>query len=127
MTRTAERPLDITVYRITGKQLFFKVPDSFCDVTDPVLSAVRQVLAEMGRTDIRVKVRPYLNHLPAALLRGVYHPPRFSSGNMSFPKALSPTNRSLKQPSKKPLEREFRPPNLDFSPTEGSPIEGFVL
>lgn len=96
MTQTAERPPDITVYRITGNQLFFKVPDSFCDVTDPVVNTVRQVLAEMGRTDIRVKVRPYLNHLPAALLRGVYHPPAVVIGKKVFSQGIVPDKSELK-------------------------------
>lgn len=105
MTQTAERSLDITVYRITGKQLFFKVSNSFCDVTDPVVNSVRQVLAEIGRPDVPVKVRPYLNHLPAALLRGVYHPPAVLIGKKVFSQGVLPDPSELKDAIRRALSK----------------------
>jgi hypothetical protein len=85
-----EKPLVITVYKITGRQLFFNIRQSFCEECDLTVHAVKQALADIGRPDISVKVLPYLNYLPAALLRGVYHPPAVLIGKKVLSQGIVP-------------------------------------
>lgn len=64
------------MYRITGRQLFFDVSRSVCEECDLTVATVGRVIKDLER-DVRVnlRVRPWLNDLPLALLRGAYHPP----------------------------------------------------
>ncbi len=69
--------LVITVYRITGRQLFFRVAASVCEECDLTVSAVNRAVHEFGADGIRIRVdvRPWVNNLFRALSRGAYHPP----------------------------------------------------
>ena len=106
MTRAAERPLVITVYRITGKQLFFTVRESFCEECDLTVHAVKQALREIRRPEVQVEIRPYLNYLPIALLRGVYHPPAVLIGKKVYSQGVVPDVSELRNAILKGLAAE---------------------
>ena len=86
----------ITVFPITGRQLFFTVPERWCEECDLTIRVVKQVVSELDdSSDIRVRIRPWINYLPFALIRGGWHPPvvtinkeRFSQGTVPDAKAL---------------------------------------
>jgi len=101
--------LVITVYRITGKQLFFTIRESFCEECDLTAHAVKRALAEIVRPDVQVRVLPYLNHLPAALLRGVYHPPAVIIGKKVFCQGVVPDLSKLKEAIQKALAEQVTP------------------
>ncbi len=69
--------LVITVYRITGRQLFFRVAGSICEECDLTVSAVNRAVHEFGADGIRIRVdvKAWLNNLVRALSRRAYHPP----------------------------------------------------
>ncbi len=64
---------EITVYPITGRQLFFRVPHAWCEECDLTIRLVREVAEDIG--DIEVRVNPWFNHLFDALKRGGWHAP----------------------------------------------------
>ncbi|MGE0229903.1 MAG: glutaredoxin family protein [Dehalococcoidia bacterium] len=64
---------EVTVYPIAGRQLFFRIPESFCRECDFTIDVVERVSAEFD--DVRVRVKPWLNHLAEALWRGGWHAP----------------------------------------------------
>ena len=65
----------VTVYRFTGKQLFFTVPQRYCEECDLTIHLVKQIASELGEDRVEVDVKPWFNYLPQALLKGAWHPP----------------------------------------------------
>ncbi|MDE1852868.1 MAG: hypothetical protein KGI38_03865 [Thaumarchaeota archaeon] len=73
--RKDENRVEVTVYRITGRQLFFDVGRSVCEECDLAVAAVSRAVNELEGTAILFKVEPWLDRLPFALAKGAYHPP----------------------------------------------------
>ncbi len=65
----------VTIYRFTGRQLFFTIPQSYCEECDLTIRLVKQIASEVGEEKVEVVVKPWFNYLPEALLRGAWHPP----------------------------------------------------
>ena len=63
----------VTVYPITGRQLFFNVPHSFCEECDLTVRLVKRVSADFPQVEVRIK--PWFNNVFDALRRGGWHPP----------------------------------------------------
>ena len=84
----ARKRITVDVYPIAGRQLFFRVPDWVCRECNLAVRAVQQVVEGLGNPkEVRVRIRPWLNYLPMALMCGGWHPPvvvingkRFSQG-----------------------------------------------
>jgi Thioredoxin domain len=75
MESASRTPVEVKIYRMTGKQLFFKVGQSVCEECDLAVAAVREAIARTEGIPVRFKVEPWLDKLPLALSRGAYHPP----------------------------------------------------
>ncbi len=91
---TGQSGVTITVFRITGRQLFFRVPDRVCEECDLTVQVARSV-ADRYPGRVVVEIKPWLDHLPSALRRGGWHPPvvlvegrRVSQGVVPTPDAL---------------------------------------
>ena len=63
----------VTVYPMTGRQLFFNVPHSVCEECDLTVRLVKRVASDLPHVEVRIK--PWFNHLFDALRRGGWHPP----------------------------------------------------
>ena len=63
----------VTVYPMTGRQLFFTVPHAVCEECDLTVRLVQRVAADLPEVEVRIK--PWFNHLFDALRRGGWHPP----------------------------------------------------
>ena len=63
----------VTVYPMTGRQLFFNVPHKICEECDLTVRLVQRVAAELPHVEVRI--RPWFNHVFDALRRGGWHPP----------------------------------------------------
>lgn len=72
-TKENPPPTVVTVYPMTGRQLFFNVPHSFCEECDLTVRLVKRVAAEIPHVEVRIK--PWFNNLFDALCRGGWHPP----------------------------------------------------
>ena len=72
-TKAIQSPTVVTVYPMTGRQLFFNVPHSFCEECDLTVRLVRRVAADIPHVEVRIK--PWFNNLFGALRRGGWHPP----------------------------------------------------
>ncbi len=69
----AQHPTVVTVYPMTGRQLFFNVPHSVCEECDLTVRLVKRVASDLPHVEVRIK--PWFNHLFDALRRGGWHPP----------------------------------------------------
>lgn len=65
----------VTVYRITGRQLFFNVGRSVCEECDLAVAAVTRAIHELDGIEVGFSVKAWINSLPLALAQGAYHPP----------------------------------------------------
>jgi hypothetical protein len=91
-------PLEITIYPIAGKQLWFHVPDSFCRERDLTIHMVEKVVGDLDDPSlVRVRVRPWLHHLPEAIWRGAWHPPVVSVNGKLFSQGVVPDAEALRQ------------------------------
>ena len=85
------KPITVAVYPIAGRQLFFRVPESFCRECDLTVRAVQRVLSDLGDPAyIKVIIRPWINYLPLALLRGGWHPPVVTINGKRFSQGVVP-------------------------------------
>ena len=71
--RDAQAPTVVTVYPMTGRQLFFNVPHAICQECDLTVRLVNRVASDLPHVEVRIK--PWFNHLFDALRRGGWHPP----------------------------------------------------
>ncbi len=63
----------VTVYPMTGRQLFFNVPHAVCEECDLTVRLVQRVAEDLP--DVEVRIKPWFNYLFDALRRGGWHPP----------------------------------------------------
>ena len=63
----------VTVYPMTGRQLFFTIPHAVCEECDLTVRLVQRVAPDFPEVEVRIK--PWFNHLFDALRRGGWHPP----------------------------------------------------
>lgn len=73
-TPKSVKPVDVRVYVYTGKQGFFRIPESWCRECDLFVRAVDEAV---DRTDVEVDMRviPWWTHILGALRFGGWHPP----------------------------------------------------
>ncbi len=67
-------PVEVRVYRFSGRQGLFTIPESWCRECDMFVRAVDQA-AEQIDDPVDVTVLPWFVHMFGALRYGGYHPP----------------------------------------------------
>ena len=63
----------VTVYPMTGRQLFLNVPHAICEECDLTVRLVQRVASDLPNVEVRIK--PWFNNVFDALRRGGWHPP----------------------------------------------------
>ena len=92
------KPISVTIYPIAGRQLFFRVPESFCQECDLTIRTVERVIEELGHpSGVQIEVKPWLNYLPQALLRGGWHPPVVTISGKRFSQGVVPDAKTLQE------------------------------
>ena len=89
------KKLNILIYKISGKQLFFNVPKSVCEECDLSVAMVKKVAKRVNGNKISIKVRPWFNYLPQALLKGGWHPPIVLVNGKIFSQGIVPDEKKL--------------------------------
>ena len=85
----------VTVYPISGRQLFFRVPHSWCEECELTIRLVQSVADEVGAIEVRVK--PWFNHLVDALRRGGWHVPVVTIDGKLFSQGAVPDEAQLRE------------------------------
>jgi len=93
--QTSTAPTVITVYPITGRQLFFTVPHSWCVECNLTIRAVQQVIEGDDRFELRI--RPWWNNLFSALWRGGWHAPVVTINGKLFTQGIVPDAAELRR------------------------------
>ena len=94
-TKENPPPTVVTVYPMTGRQLFFNVPHSLCEECDLTVRLGRRVAAEFPHVDVRIK--RWFNNLFDALRRGGWHPPVVTINGKISSQGVVPEEDSLRQ------------------------------
>jgi len=89
------KTVNITVYQITGKQLFFTVPESVCKECDIVVRMVQRISKKLGTEQIIVQVLPWMNNIASALRKRSWHPPIILVNDKVFSQGIVPNERDL--------------------------------
>jgi hypothetical protein len=100
------KPVRITIYRITGQQLFFRVPQSVCEECDLSVAIVQTVIKELNAEDrIEIKAKPWINNLIGCLLWRSWHPPVVTINGERFSQGVVPDKALLTNVLKQQLRK----------------------
>lgn len=87
----------ILIYKITGNQLFFNVPESVCEECDLTVNLAQKALDEIGDKRISLEVKPWMNKVISSLLKGGWHPPVLLINGKIFSQGVVPDGQKLKK------------------------------
>lgn len=87
----------ITIYPFTGRQFgFLTIPHRLCEECDLTIAQVRRVVAELGRSDVDIRIRPWVRHMFDSLRRGGWHAPVVTIDGQVFSQGVVPDAEELK-------------------------------
>jgi len=84
--------VSVLVYRITGKQLFFNVDESFCEECDLTIRRIIELSERIPDIHIKLTVKPWLNNIFRVLLKGGWHPPVVLVAGKRISQGVVPSN-----------------------------------
>ena len=85
----------VTVYPMTGRQLFITVPHAICEECDLTVRLVERVASDLPHVEVRIK--PWFNHIFDALRRGGWHPPVVTIDGKVSTQGVVPDEESLRR------------------------------
>ncbi|MEO6761182.1 MAG: hypothetical protein ABI220_02260 [Candidatus Saccharimonadales bacterium] len=90
------KPIRIIIYRMTGKQLFFRVPESVCLECDMSVGLVRSAVKELNiENDVEIIVKPWFNNIISCLFWHSWHPPIVTINGQRFSQGVVPNRAEL--------------------------------
>ena len=92
MVSRSNRPVKVTVYRITGWQGPINVPHRFCEECDLTIRAVQRVIEEVDDARVTFAHRPWMLWFWKPLLRGGWHAPIFTIDGRIISQGVVPGN-----------------------------------
>jgi len=98
--------VNIIIYKVTGKQLFFNLPERVCEECDLSVATVKNIAKKMNGNKIDVEVKPWFNYLPKVLLKGGWHPPVVMVNGKIFSQGIVPNATKLESKIKQELNAE---------------------
>ena len=87
----------IIIYRVTGNQLFFKVPSQICEECNILVNVTRRVVNEINDKRITLEIKPWLSNLTSSLKRGGWHPPVVLINDYIFSQGIVPNAKDLER------------------------------
>lgn len=91
-----KKSIHVIIYRVTGKQLFFNVPDKVCEECDLSVGIIRSVVKELGvEGEAEIVVKPWLNNIISCLLWRSWHPPVVTINGKRFSQGIVPNRTQL--------------------------------
>jgi len=87
--------IDIIIYKMTGRQLFFNVPEKVCEECDLTVAMVKNVAKRMKDIKINIEVKQWFNNLLPVILKGGWHPPVVLVNGKIFSQGIVPDAEKL--------------------------------
>jgi hypothetical protein len=92
------RNVNILIYKITGRQLFFNVPSRICEECDLTVGLTKKIIKEINEDNkIKVEVKPWLSNFISAVAKRALHPPVVLINGYIFSQGKVPDEKELKQ------------------------------
>jgi hypothetical protein len=111
------KPVNIVIYRITGKQFFFDVPHEWCEECELTVGLTKNVLRELGvganDPRVRLTVKPWIQFSLQALSKGGWHAPVLLINDVIFTQGIVPNKAKLKAKLAKELNINLTPVSAD--------------
>ena len=99
------KKVNIVVYKMTGKQLFFNVPESVCEECDLSVALVKDATKKIKSNEINIKVKPWFNNMLRVLLKGGWHPPVVMINGKLFSQGIVPDIKKFESKIKEELKK----------------------
>lgn len=96
----------VTIYKITGKQLFFDVPSAWCEECDLSVHTLRKVMKKLPRGSVELIIKPWTDHAIEALSKGGWHAPVVMIGKTIFSQGIVPDEKKLEGAIRDAISRE---------------------
>ena len=87
--------VSVVVYRITGKQLFFNVDDSYCEECELTVQRIIKVSKNLPDIQVKLSVKPWLDNIFPSLLKGGWHAPVVLVGGKRISQGVVPSDSLL--------------------------------
>ena len=89
------KKVNVVIYKMTGKQLFFNVPERICEECDLSVERVKSVAKKIDGNKINIEVKPWFNYMLKALLKGGWHAPIVLVNGKIFSQGIVPDAQKL--------------------------------
>ena len=89
------KKVNVVIYKMTGKQFFFNVPERICEECDLSVERVKSVAKKINGNKINIEVEPWFNHMMKVLLKGGWHPPVVMINGRIFSQGIVPDAQKL--------------------------------
>ena len=89
------KKVNVVIYKMTGRQLFFNVPEKMCEECDLSIAQVKNVANKIDGNKVNIEVKPWLNNLLPALIKGGWHPPVVTINGKIFSQGIVPDAKEL--------------------------------
>jgi len=86
----------VTIYRFTGKQGFFTIPERYCEECDLTIAATRDVLQELNESRFELVIKPWFLYFWEPLWRGGWHAPIVTIDGRIFSQGIVPKKAEIK-------------------------------
>jgi hypothetical protein len=108
--------VNIIIYKITGRQLFFNVPSRICEECDLTVGLTNKIVSEINdknnnnnnnaKNKIKIEVKPWLSNFISAVAKGALHPPIVLINGHIFSQGRVPNHNELKRKILQELENK---------------------
>jgi hypothetical protein len=103
--------VNIIIYKITGRQLFFNVPSRICEECDLTVGLTKKLVNEIDdknntKNKIEIEVKPWLSNFISAAAKGALHPPILLINGHIFSQGRVPDKNELKRKILQELENK---------------------
>jgi hypothetical protein len=88
--------VNVLIYKITGRQLFFTIPSSVCEECDLTVSLANKVANEIKDDKITIEVKPWLRNIVSAISKKALHPPVLLINGHVFSQGTVPDEKKLR-------------------------------
>ena len=88
----------LTMYKYTGKQGIFTIPERACEECDIMVQTVKSVMTELGENKFSFTIKPWwLYFWKPFLTKLAWHPPILIVENTVFCQGVIPNRKKLKK------------------------------
>jgi len=98
--------VEIKIYRFTGKQLFFTIPEFVCHECDMVIRLVNKIVEKIENESVTVQVYPWFNNILSSLKKGGWHPPVVVINGKVFSQGIVPDEKELEEKILAEIQKE---------------------